>query len=303
MDASIVVPSYRSEGTIKICLDNLLNQDTEYSYEVIVVDSSPDDRVESIVKKIDKVKFIKLNQKTYPGIARNLGAQTATGELLIFVDADVVLPRDTLTKTILYYKAGHNVFSGSVSLWYNKKVTVCNKLEYFFEFGDFKPSMTEGVRWCLPSIFLAVKSPVFLKYGFTNMPSSEDVELTVRMKKDNMLLHFNPQIQVYHIFQKGFKDILKKAFHFGITNIAVRKMHQVQGSAVFKMGLLAYVIIPMFAMIKLLKISWRALRYDGWLDKILYIFIFPSIVILVMAWMFGAYHGLGKNERLSATWQ
>ena len=192
MDVTIVIPSYKSERTIEKCLESLLNQDTKFIYEVILVDSSPDNKVDNIVNKFPRVKFIKLGTKTYPGIVRNIGAKGVLGELLLFVDADIIAPGSWLENVFSYYKKGHNVFSGSLDMWKGKGVGILEKIDWFFESSDYKPSMKEGIRWCLPAVALAIKKELFHNEKFLDMETSEDVELTVRLRNKGNTLYFNP---------------------------------------------------------------------------------------------------------------
>ena len=119
MDISIIIPSYNSKKTIELSLDSIFNQETKVEYEIIVVDSSPNNLVDNIIKKYSKIKFIKLKEKTFPGIARNIGAKKAEGELLVFIDSDIIIPKDWLENVVDYYKYGHNVFIGSIDIWKN----------------------------------------------------------------------------------------------------------------------------------------------------------------------------------------
>jgi glycosyltransferase involved in cell wall biosynthesis len=294
MDISIIIPSYNSEKTIDLCVNSILKQKTKLDYEIIVVDSSPTNLVSKIIRKHNIIKFIKLKEKTPPGTARNIGSKKAKGELLAFIDSDVVLEKDWLNKVYEYYKEGHFVFGGSVVAW-KGNITILKKLECFFEFSEFKPTMTEGIRWCLPSVQLFIKKGLFDRNNFNNYFTSEDVDLTVRLGKKNKL-YFNPGIKIYHIFQTTFKGLLKKVFNFGFSNMLIRKKYNVSGSKFIKNKIISISVTPLFGLIKFLKITWRNLRYNSQTDKILYIFSIPLMFLLIISWMLGFYKGLFKTK-------
>ena len=80
---SVVIPSYRSAHLAEVCaavkdLDPI---------EIIVVDSS----LSKPVLADPLVTVVHVPVRTPAGAARNVGARHATGEFLLFVDADVVL--------------------------------------------------------------------------------------------------------------------------------------------------------------------------------------------------------------------
>ncbi len=110
INISIVVPVFNSEKTLKECLDALVALD-EKPHEIILVNDCSTDNSVSICRNYD-AQFIEMDQKSGAAKVRNVGAAKATGELLLFIDSDIVLPPDTLQKITEYYQAGHEVFIG-----------------------------------------------------------------------------------------------------------------------------------------------------------------------------------------------
>ena len=84
---SIVIPAYRSEQTIEASLRAFLAQ--SYPAEIVVVDSSPDERTAAIVAQIPEVRLIRPPGRLLPHAARNEGARATSGELLLFSDPDI----------------------------------------------------------------------------------------------------------------------------------------------------------------------------------------------------------------------
>jgi hypothetical protein len=81
---SIVIPAYRSERTVEASLRSFGAQG--YPAEIVVVDSSPDDRTADVVRRTPGVRLIRSRDRLLPHGARNVGAREATGELLLFTD-------------------------------------------------------------------------------------------------------------------------------------------------------------------------------------------------------------------------
>ena len=86
MNTSVIVPTYNEVNSITACLQSLTVQTK--SVEIIVVDDGSTDDTTKKVKLFKKVQL--LTQKHLgPAAARNFGAQKATGDILVFVDADM----------------------------------------------------------------------------------------------------------------------------------------------------------------------------------------------------------------------
>ncbi|MFH0829574.1 MAG: glycosyltransferase [Candidatus Aenigmatarchaeota archaeon] len=94
---SVIIPTLNSERTIGKCLEAVLGSSYK-DYEVIVSDGGSRDRTIEISKGTNDIR-IRVFQKKDDGAAqgRNNGARNAAGQILFFVDADVVIKRDTLT--------------------------------------------------------------------------------------------------------------------------------------------------------------------------------------------------------------
>lgn len=89
---SIIIPTLKEGAFIKKTLD-ILAQIDQLSYEIIVSDGGSDDQTIEIARKYtDKVTVWDQTRRQTFGEAKNAGAALATGEYLVFIDADVTIP-------------------------------------------------------------------------------------------------------------------------------------------------------------------------------------------------------------------
>ena len=95
---SVIIPTYNEEKDIKACLDSIEKQ-TYNNIEAIIVDDGSTDKTREIVKKYRQTRLIRQEHQG-PGAARNLGAHEAKGEILVLIDADMVLFPDYVEKLI-----------------------------------------------------------------------------------------------------------------------------------------------------------------------------------------------------------
>src|SRR5690242_8258884 len=90
---SIIIPAHNEEDYLGATL-NELNRQEYPEFEIVVVANGCRDRTADVAQGRCH-RLVTLSQKSL-GVARNLGARMATGELLVFLDADTILGRDAL---------------------------------------------------------------------------------------------------------------------------------------------------------------------------------------------------------------
>lgn len=100
---SIIIPCYNESRYIGRCLESLKDQSLS-AREIIVVDDGSTDGTVEIVKACD-VRLLRQDHAG-PAAARNLGAGTANGEILVLVDADMYFDRDYLLRLVAPLEAG-----------------------------------------------------------------------------------------------------------------------------------------------------------------------------------------------------
>src|SRR5688572_23072428 len=127
---SIVIPAYNSSDTIADCLAGLREQ-TFRDFEVIVVNSSSDEKTRQLVEEgFRGAIFEQAEHRLLPHAARNLGAKHARGELLVFTDPDCRPWPDWLEQLLAAHGSGHALVCGAIELsedsdWFERGVHLC----------------------------------------------------------------------------------------------------------------------------------------------------------------------------------
>lgn len=97
---SIIIPVYNRAEHLQHCLTALTNQTIpSKEYEIIVVDDGSTDNTAEIGRQFG-ADIIKTSNKG-PGSARNRGLERAKGDLILFLDADIITPPDYLEQVRL----------------------------------------------------------------------------------------------------------------------------------------------------------------------------------------------------------
>ena len=100
MKLSVVIPCLNVADTIAIQLEALAKQQWSEPWEVIVADNGSTDGSMNVVKqyvsRLPNLRIVGASGKRGQAYARNMGAKSATGESLVFCDADDEVAPDWL---------------------------------------------------------------------------------------------------------------------------------------------------------------------------------------------------------------
>ena len=136
-DLSIIVPVFNAEKYLTKCLESIVNQSTNYSYEVILIDDGSKDNSSAICMNYEKkYEFINYYFQENKGAsaARNYGVLLSKGKYISFVDSDdyisnsfvEIMLNEILNKKGDFIKCGYNEFDSHTNKIV-KKVYLKNK--------------------------------------------------------------------------------------------------------------------------------------------------------------------------------
>jgi glycosyltransferase involved in cell wall biosynthesis len=207
---SVIVPVYNGGKFLAVCLAAL--KTTSYpAYEVIVVDDCSTDNSAEISRAMG-AKVLSMPRQSGPAGARNQGSREAKGEILFFVDADVVVKPDTLARVAYDLTENPNVAAvfGSYDDEPAEKNFISQYKNLFHHFVH-QQSNTEAVSFWAGCG--AIRREIFQKVGGFDMvryarPSIEDIELGYRMRRMGYRLMLDKQLQGKHLKQWKLKSLL-----------------------------------------------------------------------------------------------
>lgn len=207
---SVVIPVRNSPSQLAECLRRL--QGSDYSdYEIIVVDDASNDDTAAAARTAG-VQLICLETNLGPAGARNRGAETARGEYLLFLDADVLVHPGTLRCIVSRFQADPEVDAlfGSYDLMPRALniVSQYRNLLHHFTHQVADPRATTFWAGCG-----AVRRSVFLEHGGFDesfeRPCVEDIELGMRLHKARRKIVLDRDIQVTHLKRWTFWGMVK----------------------------------------------------------------------------------------------
>lgn len=108
---SVIVPAYNEENYIEKTLQDIISQDYEEDFELIVVDNNSTDRTAEIAKKYGATVIHEPKKGTR--FAYDRGMRDAKGEILFLTNADSRIPKNWISTLIKYYNDPKLVGVGS----------------------------------------------------------------------------------------------------------------------------------------------------------------------------------------------
>jgi glycosyltransferase involved in cell wall biosynthesis len=175
MKISLVVPAFNEERLLPATLANL-KEVVPPPFELIVCDNNSTDRTAEIARTAGaKVVFEPVNQISR---ARNTGAAHASGDWLLFVDADSHPSRDLCDDVVTAISSGRYLAGGSTVCFEQQPDAVVAFI------GSIWNAISRAMRWAAGS-FIFCNAAVFREIGgfSQELYAAEEIDFSRRMKR------------------------------------------------------------------------------------------------------------------------
>lgn len=230
---SVIIPVYDRPEEVVELLDSLTMQALKSEVEVIVVDDGSTKRCEAEIEpfkeQLDIKYFYQENQG--PGPARNNGAKMASGEYLVFLDSDCVLPSDYLKLTINHLdRQPFDCFGGpdkAHQFFTPIQKAISYSMTSLFTTGGIRGGKKKMDKFYPRSFNLGVCKSVFDKIGgFSDMRYGEDVDFSMKVVENGFTVGLIDDTFVYHKRRNTFKSFFKQVFSSGTARIELASRHK-----------------------------------------------------------------------------
>jgi len=206
---SVIIPVFNNIEYLYKCLISL--KESIYSnFEVIVVDDAS--TLDIKTRLSDDIKYYRLDTKSGPAAARNLGASKAIGEILMFLDSDIVIRPNTISKIASRFSEDPDLSAvfGSYDDDPYEKDFLSQYKNLVHHFVHQQSNRQANTFWAGCG---AIKKSIFLEVGGFNgekYPTSsiEDIELGYRIRKAGYRICLDNDIQVKHLKKWSIKNYL-----------------------------------------------------------------------------------------------
>lgn len=205
---SVIIPVYNGSKYIERCLDALMSSSYP-SFEIIVVDDCSTDDTVSIAQQ-KGAKVLQLSKQSGQSTARNYGAIYALADILLFIDSDVMVRKNTIEMVIEDFHSSPDIVAvfGSYDDEPAEKNFISQYKNMFHHFHHQHSSAEASTFWTGCG---AIHKKVFeLIGGFDqNLFFIEDIELGYRIRKKGYRILLDKGLQVKHLKHWGFLSMLR----------------------------------------------------------------------------------------------
>lgn len=269
---SVVIPVKNGGNNFERCLKGLRRSDYG-NYELIVVNDSSTDNTVQIAEKYSAIVLhcsdfffkdksdVSYQDSIGPAGARNIGANHAKGNIIFFIDSDVVPKKDNIRRIIEVFKKKNYI--SAVFGTYDDNPGCQNFISQYKNLLHsyvHQTSLTEAKTFWAGCG--AIKKDAFLKMGGFDLktfrfPSVEDIDLGYRLKDAGHRICLDKELQVKHLKKWTFISMLKTdVFHRAMPwirimfkrkhfpkDLNIQTHHRISGIIVLVISIFMFLII------------------------------------------------------------
>jgi glycosyltransferase involved in cell wall biosynthesis len=221
---SIIIPAYNAAQTLPACLEALKKQ-TQPPDEIIVVDDGSQDQTAQVARAHGAHLLEQPHQG--PAAARNLGIDLASGNIVLFTDADCE-PEPTWVTEMMRPFADPRVVGvkGSYRTHQQERVARLAQCEFEERYDRLERLATIDF---IDSYSAAFRLAVLREMGGFDpafpQANNEDVDLSYRLARAGCRLMFNRQAVVYHRHANSWRAYLRHKIKRGYWRMMVYRLH------------------------------------------------------------------------------
>jgi len=211
---SIIIPTYNEEEDISRTLTHLVRQDYD-DFEIIVIDDSTDSTPDIVKTFADTgVVLVRPEERKGRCEARNIGIKISSGDVLIVLNADVLLPEDFISKISAHYDNGYDAVGVVNSVqnmdnMYARYVGLHSYKKARDGTYDKREALLNNIWWTEAFSVrknMALKTSLFPEGYLVPIVAGEDVRFVDELRRLGCKGLFDKNIDVKHIAPDNFVD-------------------------------------------------------------------------------------------------
>ncbi len=216
---SVVIPARDEAGRIGATVTAVRAQAPPDGLEVLVVDDASTDGTAAEAAAAG-AQVLRLAQGGNPGAARNRGARAASGEVVVFLDADCVPAPGWLDAHRRAHAAGAAIVGGSLELPRGAPFTA--RCAHYAGADHVHPWRPAGPVPNHPPANLSVRRGLLLAAGgFSEQApvcdGHEELAWQAALQAAGHVLHFEPRAKVRHHYRRGLVHLMRRSYRWGYS--------------------------------------------------------------------------------------
>lgn len=231
MRYSVIIPVYNRPKEVDELLESLCAQ-TFTDFEVIVVEDGSDETSESVCEQYKKQLDLKycFKPNSGPGPSRNYGAAQSSGDYLIILDSDVIVPKDYLQNIENALRAHPTDAFGGPDRAHESFTPIQKAINYamtsFFTTGGIRGGTKKMDKFYPRSFNMGIRKKLFHDVGgFAPIRYGEDIDLSTRLFKAGCDCQLFPEAFVYHKRRVKFSSFFRQVKHSGEARVMLKRKY------------------------------------------------------------------------------
>ncbi len=211
---SVIVPAYNCPGVLRQSLEALRASDLPRErWELIVVDDGSTDDTARLASTLADRVLSTTNGPCGPGTARNVGASAARGDVVVFIDADVLVAPTVLSQFAEIF-AGQPDVAAAFGAYDQQPGHESFLSQYRNLLHHYVHTESAGDATTFWAGCGAVRRDIFLAVGGFDAqryprPQIEDIELGYRLHDRGHRILLAPQVQGKHLKRWTFVNMVR----------------------------------------------------------------------------------------------
>lgn len=217
--ASVIIPARNAEAHIGRTVRAVIAQSEACAgLEVIVVDDGSSDETASAARAAGARTLTVSSSGGNPAAARNAGAREATGDPLIFLDADCTPADGWLEALLTAHGRGASCVGGSLAL--PDGLPASARWDYYCGWYHVHPGRPSGFVANHPPGNLSVRRASFARTsGFNERHpiayAHEELAWQAELRRSGERIYFEPAAVVRHWNRPGVGNLLRRNYRWG----------------------------------------------------------------------------------------
>jgi glycosyltransferase involved in cell wall biosynthesis len=265
MRASVIIPCRNGERIVGEAVRSALEQ-TEPPLEVFVVDDASTDRTGDAAREAG-ARVLVAEKRRNAGGARNMGIEASSGDVLAFLDADVVAPPDWLERVAAAFRKDPRIVAvgGSVR---NGRPGTWGDLDLYLNHSEWmggRPS----VKGLIPTLGVAYRRDAVGPVRFVETNLGEDASFGAAVLARGGRLWYDPAIVMTHRHERLDRStFLARQVDCGRTIYRTRVLHDRPGRILVRFPPLLFLFPHLWIVLARMaraRATGKAVRLFPWL--------------------------------------
>lgn len=287
---SVIIPARNEAGRIRGTIEALHAQDWAGRMEIIVVDDGSIDTTADIARA-SGARVMALPGGGNPGRARNRGAELATGDPLVFLDADCVPSEGWLDALLGAHADGAAIVGGSLAM--PDGLPLSARCDYYATGYHMHPRRPRGTVANHSPANVSVRRAVFREAGGYEeaqpmADGHEELAWQYRALQNGEQILFEPRAVAWHRNRPGFVNLMRRAYRWGYSSLESKaRAPAVRGARLYRYPRLMMVVALPGALASTAYIAAAWLRAGKWEVA----WLWPGVLLSRLAYALGTILG------------